>query len=547
MKTTTHSTYLLILALSALHPLKTHAADLIVNATRLTITNGNYNTLVVKNSGVLNAKGTLTVQHLTIATAGVLNASNNVLANTITIDGTANITGNVRCSNFTALAGITTVRGTNNSVTNLNVIGKLTGLGTWNVGSLVVSSGGAFQVRANNPRVPKSGTLFIHANTVHVETGGAIDGNYAGNDPRGKGHDSYKNSAGGGHGGKGGRGTVGASSGENVGQAFGSPSTYESFMGGASGEANGGGVFGGGGIFIEAEERLTLDGDILSNGKTPPGSYTYTGGGAGGGITISSPEITLNGKLSANGGNGGYYAGGGGGGMVKIFYEELLGNLTGHISVLGGRRGGGTWTEPGQPGKIYRDFIPRVQTLIAPASGASVTNGSLVFRFTVEDLSQTLDGRLETITPVIELSRDGFQTIAYRFNLDERIAGWNKTLYYSGDTVEYTPQTPIQVGVYAWRVTVRDRSLYSRYSTPQSMAVETTIPGPMFSLDAFMTPAVFINGTAGIYRIDWTSSLNPPVSWNELVTLATSNTPTYYFDLSGVGQPKRFYRAELLR
>ena len=221
-------------------------------------------------------------------------------------------------------------------------------------------------------------------------------------------------------------------------------------------------------------------------------------------------------------------------------------SLITNTSATGGTRGGYLNTAPGQSGSIYRDYIPRVPSIIAPLLGESVTNGSIVFRFTVEDLSGTLDGHLDTISPVIELSRDGFQTIAYQFNLDETVAGWNKVLYYSGDTVEFRPQVPIEAGVYSWRVKVRDGSLYSRPTTPRALGVETRIPGPIFSLDVFMVPEVVINGGAGRYRVDWTSSLNLPINWSELVTLVTTNNPTYYFDVSGIGRPKRFYRAELL-
>ena len=549
-----------ILAIAGLPSVSRASNDLIVNGTTQTIPTGNYNTVIVENSGSLTVNGTLTAQTLILVAAGTLNVSSNLVADSASIDGTVNVTGeaaipsvlvlygtttvagNLTSSNLTVKGGLMQVYGTSNSVDSVTISGQLSGLGTWQINSLLVATGGVFSVVANNTSLPQSGLLFIHGNTVHIETGGMIYGTGAGNDPRGKGHDWYSNCSGGGHGGSGGRGYWDSSGGGNEGQAFGYAYTYETFMGGA------GGYYGGGGVTVEAEVSLTLDGDIISDGVT---SYNgQVAGGAGGGILIRSPVITLNGILSAKGGHGNYCSGGGGGGRIKVFYgNQSLGSLVDKTSVTGGNAGGYRNTQPGQTGTVYRDFIPQVQSFISPPDGVVVTNGSFTFKFVIEDFSQALDGRTETLTPVIELSRDGFKTIAYSFNHDLEIAGWNQALYYSGDLAVFTPQTMIAAGVYEWRVTVRDGSLLSRYSSPRTLAVETILPinSIGINLQTIVVPRVIIkSGIGTLCRIEYADSLSPAGSWSYLSDIRIISSPQYYLDLSGYGKPNRFYRVRQL-
>ncbi|GEM_PF-5956717 len=522
----------LIALLWMMNTIGASATDLVVNGTTVSIAGGDYENVIVKNSGTLKVTGSLTAQNLTVVTLGTLNVAKAVKAGSVLFDGTVTVSGNLSCSEIIVQGGTTTFLGVDNFVTNTTtVVGQLVALGTWDSDNIVILNGGAFKIYPNDSNVPKSGLLFIHAKNIDIQKGGSINGDSAGNDPRGKGHDWYSNCSGGGGGGPGGRGYWNSSGGGNEGQAFGSAFTYESFMGGA------GGYYGGGGLLIEAEESLIINGNITANGTTS--SNGEVAGGAGGGILIRSLKIVLNGKLSANGGNGIGNSGGGGGGRIKIFYNGDIANLNSHVSVLAGTPNAG-------PGTIYRDFIPRVTELVAPLPEAMVTNGSFSFRFTVEDLSGPLDGRPDTISPVIEMSSDGFKTIAYRFDQNEAVAGWSKILYYSGDTVEYVPRTPIKMGTYAWRVMVADGSLSSRYTAPRNLAVDTALD-QTYSMTLYMTPTIVVRGTAGSYRIDWVSSLDESTNWSELTILKVESEPAFYFDTSAIGEPKRFYRTVLLQ
>jgi hypothetical protein len=308
-------------------------------------------------------------------------------------------------------------------------------------------------------------------------------------------------------------------------------------MGGA------GGILGGAGMVIEADISLTINGSITANGTSS--NDGQTAGGAGGGIIVRSPKIFLNGRLSANGGDGNYCGGGGGGGRIKVFYNDNLTSLSSHASVLGGKAGGYRNTRSGEAGTIYQDYIPLVKSIIDPPPDAKTTSGIFPFRFTVEDLSYVQDYRTETICPTIELSEDGFKTIAYSFDQNSSLAGWNRPLYYSGDTVEYIPQASIKNGLYSWRIKVADSSLSSRYTEPKLLTIGASTAEPTVNLSLLMTPTVIIEGDSGKYQIDWTSSLEQP-NWNNLVTIIITNSPVHYFDLSGIGQPMRFYRAQFV-
>ena len=45
------------------------------------------------------------------------------------------------------------------------------------------------------------------------------------------------------------------------------------------------------------------------------------------------------------------------------------------------------------------------------------------------------------------------------------------------------------------------------------------------------------------YRIEYTDSLEPPVTWSSLTNLTLATSPYIHVDLTSGGAPKRFYRA----
>ncbi len=150
----------------------------------------------------------------------------------------------------------------------------------------------------------------------------------------------------------------------------------------ASTSHDGYGGNGGGSIVIYAQ-NVTIDGKIYANGENGWDSVYGGGGGggSGGGILILAGNVTVNGLLAADGGNGGSSSdggagGGGGGGRIKIFYSNSYIN-NGIIEANGGISGSegiyGNSGIPGDSGSTYSAKVPEFSsllpvTLILPAA-----------------------------------------------------------------------------------------------------------------------------------------------------------------------------------
>jgi hypothetical protein len=78
--------------------------------------------------------------------------------------------------------------------------------------------------------------------------------------------------------------------------------------------------------------------------------------------------------------------------------------------------------------------------------------------------------------------------------------------------------------------------------------------GSVYSSDAPLAlqvlnffPAVTLNGKLNdTYRVDYTTSLTPPVTWTPLATNKLTASPQYFFDTTSPGPNKRFYRSVFL-
>lgn len=81
-------------------------------------------------------------------------------------------------------------------------------------------------------------------------------------------------------------------------------------------------------------------------------------------------------------------------------------------------------------------------------------------------------------------------------------------------------------------------SNYSGTVTSQ-VAVLTIAPG----LDLQMVPAINVRGAIGqTYRVEYLNAAGPTNLWLLLATVLQTNWQQFYFDLSAIGQPARFYR-----
>lgn len=229
-------------------------------------------------------------------------------------------------------------------------------------GNLVVASGGQLLCRSGDQRfsinisgdltVQNTGVIegnlnVINAQNVNVNTGGIIraDGkgfvgrSYAAGYGPGAGSVGTWNggTAGAGYGGAG--GTLGTS---NGGAAYGSLSNPTDF-GSSGGGSNSAGGNGGGAIRINNSGILTVNGSLSAKGGNAP--YTTSGGccksngggGSGGSIWITAGSVAGSGTISTAGGKGfgafHFSGAGGGGGRISI---ESTNYFPGVIDVAGG-------------------------------------------------------------------------------------------------------------------------------------------------------------------------------------------------------------------
>jgi hypothetical protein len=193
-------------------------------------------------------------------------------------------------------------------------------------GNVTVLSNGIMTLPAAFTEAQMSNRIWVVCETFTLAKGGKVLADargYAGINGTGKGTTAANNTGagGGGYGGKGGNGT-GTAGGNwygstNVPLAPGSGGGHCYNINGAAGGS------GGGAILIEANNAVTIDGAVTANGGDGYKSSSYTsGGGSGGSIYMTCKTFTgdTNGTLQAKGGAGGGTAGGGaGGGRIAVW------------------------------------------------------------------------------------------------------------------------------------------------------------------------------------------------------------------------------------
>jgi len=137
------------------------------------------------------------------------------------------------------------------------------------------------------------------------------------------------------HGGLGGQAVTGAVAGAHYGSIL-----QPTLMGSQGGDGDGGaGTAGGGAIRLVVDGQLTVEGRLSANGAgSPPNN---AGGGAGGSIFVTVGTLKGAGVISVNGGPGEWVDGGGGGGG-RIALHFSTNEFAGAVTAYGGpaRRGG---------------------------------------------------------------------------------------------------------------------------------------------------------------------------------------------------------------
>ena len=215
-------------------------------------------------------------------------------------------------------------------------------------GTIHVTNNSTILAQATNTSAPVDGGwqgsgVRINADTVTIDAGSAISADGQGYDatsgPAPGGSAGY-GSAGGAHAGAGGHGAAGAAAQTaTYGSAY-----YATTLGSGGGNPNEGGA-GGGAIWLDVGDTLTVNGRLSADGETAIGRG---GGGAGGSLLVSAGTVTGSGTISANGGDfGSDYGGGGGAGHLVVSAGDLSGTLLvtadgGGASAGGGGGGGGS-------------------------------------------------------------------------------------------------------------------------------------------------------------------------------------------------------------
>jgi len=289
--------------------------------------------------------------------------------------------------------------------------------GSWIVPVSDPYNGGSVRFRMTNLAVAAGGGFNADARGY---AGGKSAPPYYGYGPGG-GWCDWSYPSGGGYGGIGGRPyTV---NGTNFGSVYGSASMPLQPGSGGAGNTGGGlirvGGAGGGLIWIEATNRVVIEGILTANGQN---GRTYSAGGSGGAILILCKTISGSGMLSANGGNGMETGSGGGGGRIAVLYNpsEQAGVSPApamRFAANAGKRGSSGKAD-GEPGTVYlpdTSFYPYTQLLDSAAvvipnftnwSPPSLTLSNAWIRFTSLDVQSAgrvtvtgSDARLDLFGP----------------------------------------------------------------------------------------------------------------------------------------------------
>ncbi len=290
----------------------------------------------------------------------------------------------------------------------------------------------------------------IIATIVTIDAGSALsatgEGYAATLGPAPGGSASY-GSAGGAHAGAGGHGAAGAGAQTAT---YGSAACPTTLGSGGGNSAEGGD--GGGAIWLEVSDTLSVNGSLSVDGETATGRG---GGAAGGSLFISADTITGSGTISADGGDfGTVYGGGGGAGHIVLNVGDLSGTLV--ITADGGLASGGGGGGGGG-GSVY---VYTWGTMTVPEANVTATGGA-------GDQATGDDGE------VLLTSDTAFQWLDDSGDLfhDSETLGWlgvgfdpsttAVTLLAASDTHSYTIATGLPCAdSYVWDTTAVSDGLY---------------------------------------------------------------------------------------
>jgi len=234
-------------------------------------------------------------------------------------------------------------------------VGMLPSLGLWTAHNILIRTNGVLT------GTPSTGARTLVANKLTIDAGGALNLDSAGNIPFNSGATIR---GGGGHGGYGGGNstTFGLAS-----DSIQSPTFAGNGGGSVQSPPYNQGGYGGGALNLNLPGTLTVNGRLSANGGN--GDFN-AGGGAGGSLNLQTIlSLAGSGVISANGGATTGTAGGGGGGRIALLCTTN--NFTGQFSAAGGNA-----PYPGGAGTIYTR-VGNTRTLLVDNGGVFGTNTPL--------------------------------------------------------------------------------------------------------------------------------------------------------------------------
>ncbi len=193
--------------------------------------------------------------------------------------------------------------------------------------------------------------VTINARNINIESGSSISADsqgYPAVSGTAPGTTWIGRGGGGAYGGNGGNASIVSGDSGLGGISFGSNFNPNSLGSGGGRDPEGGS--GGGLIKLDLSGDLSVEGILSADGGD--GTHGRAGGGSGGGIYIKADEVIGGGDISANGGSSPASGGGGGGGRIAIYYSSGL-TLASENIIVGGGSGGGDSDRDGQAGSIF--------------------------------------------------------------------------------------------------------------------------------------------------------------------------------------------------
>ncbi len=173
---------------------------------------------------------------------------------------------------------------------------------------------------------------------------------------------------------------------------------------------------------------------------------------------------------------------------------------------------------------------PNVPTLQAPAAALATNDNTPTFQL------KTTDFNLDPLRFRIELSTNGFATIAYAYDQTLVPAGWDAASYSNDQIASFTPTSAIADALYQWRARAYDGADWSVVTTGRSLRIDTTAPsslsiqadsGATFTTD--LTVAIALSAADGGSGMADFALSNDGVAWGGWAAYVPATT----WDVSG--------------